>query len=508
MVLSEFQVRDLRTVGPLIPEARTTVYKLDNEQDTIRNCAVGKEFLVMAGDRSIGLFSTNGTSGVLPDPVPSTSNKKASTAITGGSVQTPAASITCDVDIVNVALACDDRILIVFTVDGVSVVDLTDPQLQLRSIVQTKQRLEAGIVVSSSRDSGIILFGLHGMSAIESKSFRMDGNGEVVTAEHSDNIPGFSSSGEWRMNAADSLLAVSRGSDRIVLLDNASSPNPVVRESKLSGGDILSLHCIPRGSLGASPAFGPEAAGLVVAQPEVVSVFADKEGELELIFQFRDAINKVSFSTVDVFSNFLVSVSADSFSGRERLELFDLSCLKLKSAALQPVRRWDVSRLLTDVADPLVLFTNPESMSFVLTAPLGTAVLWEPVVRDQWFSVMANFEVLNKNEPYAEAEEEFDFNQDEPLGVVRTTMNRYKRTERVTFDFVTDKQGWTSKSEQEDVDMTSHSIEKNRETIFPFLQPLDAWKSQRPIDRSGNAGSTRAVFFSENARQMLAKLGR
>ena len=507
MVVNAHQVRDLRTVGPLLPEARTTVFKLPGSDiESVDEICVGKRFLCLAAGSTVSLFATDGTSPVMADPTPSMSNKKASTAITGGRQVADVATLNLPSAVVSVNLCFNERFLIIFATSGVFAADLSRAHLETVEVLKSKSPVEAGTVVSPDHDSCLIVFGTKGAKTVETRSLKLTTEGTIEASDFKLMLPKFGSAGEWKLHSLGKMLAVSHGADSVVLVKDVFASKRTVHETKLAGIDVLSLHCIAEGTLATSAAFGPEAAGLVVVQPDVISVYTDKDEELELIFQFRDAINKVSFSTVDVTSNFLVSVSSDSFSGRDRLELFDLSFLKLKSAALQPLRRWDISRLLTHVDEPLVAFTNGEFLSFVLSGPNGTAVLWEPVVRDQWFSVMANFEVLNKNEPYAEAEEEFDFNQSEDLSVVKTTINRYKRTERTTFNFVTDQTGSNNRTSTEDVDMTGYPSENRLETVYPFLQPIESWTGDhKPVAKCGSVGGAHTEFFSASARQMLAK---
>jgi hypothetical protein len=257
---------------------------------------------------------------------------------------------------------------------------------------------------------------------------------------------------------------------------------------------VSSIHIVP-------------GSAVVVAQKDVVSLFSIKEDELELVFQFRDAINKQTFSSVDVFGQFLLCISFEAFSGRDRLELFDLSCLKPKSAGIAPLRRWDISRLTGEVEQCKALFVKQDLLSFILTGGEGTASLWEPVVRDQWFSVMSNFEVLNRNEPYVETEEEFDFNQSADLNVVKRTINRYKRTENTVFDFIPSGSKECQDTDQKMLTEADRPIDVIDEPFFPFLQPLSSWKTfQGPKIVPGTIVNNPEVkFFSPAAAEVLAK---
>jgi hypothetical protein len=189
--------------------------------------------------------------------------------------------------------------------------------------------------------------------------------------------------------------------------------------------------------------------GVVLVQEEVISVYRilREERKLDLIFQFRDAISKLEFisASVDESRPWLVTLSSEAFNHRLHLELYDLNALRPKSASLFPLMRFDVSRLLNkrDTKDAIVRFVKQLSglPAFVQSAydevsGHSVCILWESILKDQWYSFMPNFKVLNRNEPYTEREEEFDFNQDEDISTVRSTINRYKKASKELFFFI------------------------------------------------------------------------
>jgi hypothetical protein len=499
-------VRDTRTTGGLlIPEARTVLFRLGSANDleeTVVAIASGRRFLVMASSTGrIGIFPTDAMSTILPDPHAQTSNKKGTLPVLGTTVSFPVASIQCGTPVKSLQLSSDDSLLLVTYGAGIGLVDLTKPELILVPLV-LKNHVRFGSLIDDSK-----LFEVDEKDGLAIHRFTAD-----PPALHEKEKIGHVSStgkGEFVANASGSLVGFSRNNETVMLIDFANGGQRVF-EGKLSpqSGEVTSIHLVNHGSIPGSPVFGVEACGIVVTQRDVLSIFVAREDELELVFQFRDAINKLQFSCTDMDENFLLAISSDTFSRRDRLELYDLTFLKPKSAGMTPIRRWDISRLTADSEHSRIFFLkHRDLLSFVLTGAAGSASLWEPVVRDQWFAVMANFEALNKNQPYQETEEEFDFNQNADLDEVRRTINRYKRTDSAVFNFVPSELIERSKKAEiraPDVDMEGGVV--RREPFFPFLQPIDSWKKLESPNVDISAGisiPTGVTFFSDAAREEL-----
>jgi hypothetical protein len=198
------------------------------------------------------------------------------------------------------------------------------------------------------------------------------------------------------------------------------------------------------------------------------------------------------------------------------MELFDLSLLKIKAASLPAIRRWDITRLMADNDERVKLFflqKRSSLVSFLLTGisdstgSISTAILWEPTVKDQWFAFMSNFAVLNKNEPYVETEEEFDFNQYADPITVERSMNRYRTSESVKFDFLPDKMSVISGG-QEDTEMTDITREESDKPTqpvrYPFMQPLDNWRrDSQPIFKGQVRPQFTCRFFSDACPKVI-----
>ena len=489
MTLVDSQIRDNRTVGALLPEARTVLFKLGDSASMIEHVATGHRFVAMASKNTVGLFPIDSMSSVVPDPNISMSNKKASTSVLGASTCKPLALVHAKEDIRSLSLSEDNSMMFISTESGLHAVNLTLPELKIVPVLELK-KIDVGIVLGDK----YIVASKHEVETYSITSGNRLGNPRKFA----------NGSGEWIGSSAENLVALARGSDTVVLMQMGGEEACWDCKLAAQSGEVSSVHAIPLGSIPNSPVFDSHA--VVVAQRDVISVFVVKDHELELVFQFRDAINKLTFSTVDCSGQFLLAISSESFSGRDRLELYDLSFLKPKSAGLSPLRRWDISRLTADVDGVRNFFIKRDLLSFIVTGAEGTASLWEPVVRDQWFSVMTNFEALNRNQPYQETEEEFDFNQNEDLNAVRRTINRYKRTEKAVFDFVPE-QAQEAVQKDQDVDMGEGErkvAEKIKEPFFPFLQPLSTWKTpSSDIPVSAVLGNAEVTFFSESARRIL-----
>ena len=503
-------LRDLRTVGPLLPEARTCVFSTGEEGGEISHVVLGSKFLVLTTEKNVYFFPTDTTSQILLNQN-NISLKKGSTPILGGSVKKPIASMKFSDTLVHVALL-RNHILVVVMEKAVQVIDLSLESLVACNVkfnIEKGQSITSAAVVS---DSHFVL----SLISEDTKSSSVNLFNQIGDTFCPVEMPPVNPGGSWIL-ASSSLVAACYSTERIAILELENNHLSVIGDSgSLSpqAGDVSALRVISRGQINCSPAFQPNAFGAIVAQRDAISVFAwnYEEEQLELIFVFRDAINKVVFSSVDLIGNFIVSVSLESFTGRHRLELHDLNYLKVKSAALSPVKRWDISRLVAEGQQEAikVFFTSKDILSFLLTGGEGAATLWEPVVRDHWFPVMANFVVLNKNEPYQESEEEFDFNQNSDMSVVKTTINRYKRSSHTVFEFLPENEKEADYTDSStDTDMTQNTF-REAETFFPFLQPLDSWKSSHnEIYQSPHPiAQTDAKFFSPACQELLTRVAR
>lgn len=490
-------LRDTRTTGgALLPDARTSLFKLrsDGELDDSVITVVSGKRLVAMGARSgrIGLFPTDTTSSVIPV----TQNVKGTTAVVGTSMHVPSVSLKIESgELISIQISKDDALLYVVTSEGLHAVDLTQGvnDLMLKPVV-TVHKVHAAVVVE---DKQIVVASDQGLS-----SFSFVEDSLTVGAEQ---VIDSRFGKPWNLCCEESVFACTFGSESVSVFD---AKNNAKFEAKLSpqSGEVSRVMVLAPGCI---PMLGSEGFGAVVAQRDVISVFGTKEGELELVFQFRDAINKLQCSSVDLCGSFLLSISSDNFSRRDRLELFDLSFLKPKSAGLGPLRRWDISRLTADVEHADICFVkNRDLLSFVLTGPGACASLWEPAVKDQWFAVMPNFEVLNKNEPFQEREEEFDFNQHASEDEVRRTINRYKKTQNVEFNFVPNDVGRGARK-NEDIEIASEQHGKAylaTEPMLPFLQPLKSWREKTAEKfQPCPVSSAKATFFSESAPKVLAR---
>ena len=531
MVLSDVDIRDLSTVGALHPEARTVLFKANAQSDLpVLSIAVAKRFIVLATEKAVSIFPTDAPSSVLPHPQGST--KKGTTPILGGSTVGPVASFEVT-DLLTVDLCANEEHLVVFASAGVHTVKLSDPNLTVSPLI--KERLDSGCVVGVSSTEFVVCYSAGTYIRYASITV-VDGSLKVseskpLLPESKSGKPSTgksTSTGKWMVRSCNEFVAAAFGNERVGLAKWTGSEFTLTGSASLSPqcGEVLGVCPIARGALSASAAFGPTCSGAIVHQREVVSILkqgSDDDDELELLFQFRDAINKLVFTCVDVRKSSLLTISFEAFSRRYRLEMFDLSLLKVKAAALAPVRRWDITRLVAgqyDESSVKVFHLNRPLPSFLLTGVTdssgvaSTGILWEPVVKDHWFSFMPNFSVLNKNEPYQEAEDEFDFNQLADPAVVRSTINRYKRSVDVTLDFLPppDKAAVKESSEPADVDMIDVKSNDTRDVLpevtYPFLQPLPSWRTgdegiYRPTDP---VGGTDVKFFSEGCRDILNRI--
>ena len=511
MVTMDTDLRDLRTVGPLMPEARTCLFTTGGDLP-IDQVEVGKLFFIVKTKNSTHIFPTDTTCPIAPNPNPPNSNKKSSTHVLGASVKKPLASMKFDQDLVHISLAHNDRYLIVFTQDSIQYVDLSEPDLVPVEALRINETIaSAGI----AKEKNIFISYPNESKFVHQLNFHFENKKLHVSKPRPVDMPRVNGSNcHWTLSSSCDLISACYGSERIAIL-SVNKDGTVLAHAGLSAqaGEVSNSLPIPAGTITHSFALSQNNIGAIVCQRDSISVFAkgNEEEDLELIFQFRDAINKIVFSSIDLVGSFLVSVSQETFSGRHRLEIHDLNHLKLKSAGLQPVKRWDISRLVAESNDSArVFFKEKQVPSFLLTLSSGTATLWEPVVRDHWFPVMANFVVLNRNEPYQEAEEEFDFNQYEDLSVVKTTINRYKRSSSTVFNYLPEPDNQLECALDPESDLRMEEIDARNskdEAFFPFLQPLESWnigprtilKSREQLQQTG------VKFFSKGCMEAISR---
>jgi hypothetical protein len=246
---------------------------------------------------------------------------------------------------------------------------------------------------------------------------------------------------------------------------------------------------------------------MYVHQKDAISIYIVNEfDELDLVFQFRDTINRVQFESVDVSSHdgYMVMVTSESLNRRGLLELFDLSLVKAKCPSLTPIMRYDVSRLVLGGACKTRFFhTDRErTLEFVITVPdnEGTVgMVWECVPRDKWSAFMPSFKALNMNMPYAESEEEFDFNQEEEdKKKIHRTISRYSPDGGIDLKFFEPPaQAFQLVKCGNDYIGTKSSKSGCTPHVYPFLQPGGTWGTRKEIHRaSGLSTHASSEFFS------------
>jgi len=316
------------------------------------------------------------------------------------------------------------------------------------------------------------------------------------------------------MNNMDGLLAIA-GDSRILLFSNNLSNSIAGTFSVQSGGKIRDV--IPLSGDRVLTGLHDRAPqnGILLVQEDVISVYRvlEDEDKLDLVFQFRDAISRLEFLSVslDTTRPWMIALSAEAFNNRVHLELFDLSQLRPKSVSIVPLMRFDVSRLLNkrDSKDSMVRFISqlsqlPAFVQSTMDEASGhsVCVLWESVLRDQWFSFMPNFKVLNRNEPYLECEEEFDFNQDADIATIRSTLNRYKKASRELFQFLPNGETNAGKLDQcEDIVMAQDS---KTTSVFPFLSPWKVSPTEGTKMDDPSLEHFGSVFFTSQGPQLLS----
>lgn len=521
MTLADFQVRDVSTTPALMPDARTVVFKstVSSEKPPVA-VAAGDRFLCAASEDTISIYPTDVTSSALPHSV-APSNKKGSLSVHGTRVQQPLLTIASGKEIMAIQLSENNQFLFVFTSGGISYYDLSADPTEPHPIVS--EPVKSGCLLKVTPYTGSIVFATgNGKKKTRVASIAYSIEDPRIVFSDEKPVP-VNASDFCIMSSHSRFAAIAMGTDEVSLFEYISYDSfKLIGRCCLSAqcGDLMQVFPLVRGSAAGLAALGPEATGIIVHQHEAVSIFTlNSEQELDLLFQFRDAITKQIYTSVDVLNQYVITLSCELFSKRYRVEVFDLSLLKVKAVSLPPIRRWDVSRLVaaSDYEEVVkVKLLQGPLLQFLMTGAtdtLGsssTAILWEPVVKDQWFAVMPNFAVLNKNEPYVETEEEFDFNQHADIRTVQASINRYRTTDRVRFNFLPADERMDTGSRAADNEMMDTSVVSGKEPFFPFLQPIESWKSASgEIHRHPPSGNQfKSQFFSDGCRQLLAgKIG-
>lgn len=514
MVVSDF--RDTSTLGPILPDCRISVLVPNQDFGAIRGVYSTERFVCVTGDSGISIFPSDVPASAIVDTAAFGQPKKGSTPLCQTSVRRPIICISCD-DIKNGTMSACGRFLFLFTSQGISYINFTNESLELETL--HKGKIPFGVSVQNSSGCGLLVWAeVTSPRKLFSAQFSVTEEGvKLATKSAFDVGVSTSKSVDIAFGFSDGLLGVAVG-DKVSLYtlkaDSVSFHEPISGTGISSqNGDITAV--IPLAGNRVIPNVSSASGGLLIVQRDVMTVFAHSDTDkLELVFQFRDSISKHEYisASVDSVKPWMVCVSTEAFNNRVHLELFDLSLLKPKSVSLAPLMRFDVSRLFNRKdADMVVSFINASMPTFiqsVLDDATGhrVCIVWESVMKDQWYSFMPNFKVLNKNLPYVESEEEFDFNQNADLDTVCSTINRYKKASKKLFDFVP---GASLQNHPEvdvkDTDITEGSYSRS-EYFIPFLAPLDSWKSRtvQVFDEEAQTEGRRVEFFSPGCAKILA----
>ena len=517
MVSSDF--RDTSTLTPIIPDCRTTILVPSQDYGAIRKVVSAERFICVCCETGISLFASDVPSSAIVDTPALGQSKKGSTPLRQTSCYKPVVSLACD-DIENISLSSCGRFLFVFNSDGVSCINFTNEAPALTTLY--KARISFGISVQNLVDRGLLMW-TEGSNQrkLFSAQFSVGDDGIKLGPKTAFDVGASSGKGgDIAFGFADGLLGLVIG-DRVSLYtlrsDSVSFEDPVSGAGISSqNGEITSV--IPLAGDRVIPNVSTVSGGLLIVQRDVMTVFSQTDSnKLELVFQFRDSISKHEYisASVDSVKPWMVCVSTESFNNRVHLELFDLSLLKQKSVSLAPLMRFDVSRLFNrKEGDMIVSFINTKMPAFVqsvLDDATGhrVCIVWESVFKDQWYSFMPNFKVLNKNLPYIESEEEFDFNQNADMGTVCSSLNRYRKASKKIFDFIPGASAQTKlENELMDTNMTEESNSRSDEYFIPFLAPLDSWKSRTSnvIEAEGEAEGKRIEFFGPSCARILSEV--
>ena len=520
MVSTDF--RDTSTIGPILPDCRTKILHPLQDFGKIRRIVSAKRFICVVSESGISFFPSDVPSTAIMDSSAFIQSKKGSTPLSQTVSARPILSIPCN-DIVDMAVSKCGRFLFVFGGDGIATVDLMKDSPSISTPLM-KGKISRGVCAQKERSRGVLLWTeKSNPRKLNFASFAINDEGLCLDSKNVfDTEASSSKSSDLVMGFADGMLGVVSGGEKVSLYrlesDGVSFGTASLGSGlSLQNGEILAV--IPVSGSRVLPNLMSTYGGVVVVQADVITVFSSvtENGteKLDLVFQFRDSISKRAFfsASVDSQKPWMVCVSTEAFNNRVHLEMFDLSLLKPKSVSLTPLMRFDVSRLFNrkEGHDMIVAFVQtlsdmPSFVQSVVDDATGhrLAIVWESVVKDQWYSFMPNFKVLNKNLPYVEAEEEFDFNQDADMDTVCSTLNRYKKADKRLFDFVPNPRNERkSKDKCDDVDMRDDTVVDD-DFFIPFLAPLDSWKGVRGDDVAQEVVGKHAEFFGPECARILA----
>ena len=516
MVATDF--RDTSTLGPVLPDCRSKILLPEQAYGRIRATVSTRRFVCIVCENGISIFTSDTPPMAIVDSASFIQTKKGSTPLLQTVTCRPWASFACE-NILNSCISACDRFLFLFTVDGISVLDLGSEIPRVSPLLKSK--LARAICISNSTEGGIILWTeKSNMRKLNSVEFSVKDSGIFLGSKSVFDCGNSSGkNGDISFGFADGLLGVVVGEkvNMYTLSSDGVSFGEPVPGSGISAqnGEIISV--IPLSGPRVIPNISSSSGGLLIVQRDVMTVFAeDDSGSLDLVFQFRDSISKHEYlsASVDSVKPWLVCVTTESFNNRVHLELFDLSLLRVKSVSLAPLMRFDVSRLFNRKEGEMIvsfirsLAGTPAFVQSVVDDATGhrVAIIWESILRDQWYSFMPNFKVLNKNFPYVESEEEFDFNQDADLETVCSTLNRYKKASKRIFDFVPkSKKHGTGHSA--DVEMHEET-QVEQEAFIPFLAPLDNWRRETSESLEPQETGKHVEFFSARCGQILGEVVR
>jgi len=519
MVTTDF--RDTSTLGPVLPDCRTKILLPVQDFGRIKQVVSTDRFVCLLCEGGISIFTSDTPPTAIVDTAAFVQSKKGSTPLTQTVSSRPWVSYDfkgCE----SVSMSSCNRFMFLFTVDGISFLDLASERPEITSLLKCK--LAQGISVQGLKECGVLLWTeKSNLRKLNSVEFRVNNDGISLGDKAMFDVEKSSGKvGDISFGFAEGSLGVVFG-EKVYMYnlksDGVSFSEPVSGSGiSPQNGEVISV--IPLSGPRVIPNIGSCSGGLLIVQRDVMTVFADDDtGKLDLVFQFRDSISKHEYlsASVDTVKPWLVCVTTEAFNNRVHLELFDLSLLRVKSVSLAPLMRFDVSRLFNrKEGEMIVAFIKTMSgmPSFVQSVVDDTTghrvgIVWESILRDQWYSFMPNFKVLNKNFPYAESEEEFDFNQNADIDSVCSTINRYKKASRRMFDFVPSKgkPQVSSGATAGDVEMEdSTALGEDPEVFMPFLAPLESWR-KKSVEKLENQETGKHVeFFSARCGEILASV--
>lgn len=469
MTLTDSQIRDLGD-QVLLPEARSASLKTLAKINCVGSSS---QLIVCVTESTVDIFSRSSLWGIVPGEA---NGKKGTLPVHNPRLdEKPVISITHKVETVTSCVFSDcERILFLMHKNAaiISYIDLTSGELLS---VESLTIPGMGAVVWGNQ---IVYFNgkdcVSGQWVCENQAVQLSNDSFRVLVSQSE-LKQYFGKLDWILFPGVALASNSC----VVVVDE----NYTCRQLSLMNGQVLNVRV--------GPTF------VVIHQADAISVF--QEGEL--LCQLRDTINKVRFGSMDFLDHTRRLVCLSNTDGQKNhLELFDIV-----GKTLSPVLRWDVTRLSSDETSVVRFISNEAFVSTVCDEVNREfcAIVWDSLVTDNWFSVMPNFKVLYKNEPYIESEEEFDFNQHAEHKVVTSSLNRYRSVSKIKFDFIDPQQ-------THDADLIRLKLETEDETmgqkppIYAFMQPLKIALPTSPTKLPD--GSTKVQFFSAQARNLLKRI--